>query len=979
MQYVSWNCRGLGSKIKEEALRDIVRLERPEVLLIQETKMEEADLLKISPSFWKKGPGKAVSARGASGGLATFWDSTKLELIEEIATTHWLFTKLNHKGSGHQVSLFNLYVPVLLNEKKDCWDSLHLLLNSHNTENLVVAGDLNVTLSLSEKKGGSIIRDPSREWVEDLMADWELEDIPPSNGKFTWSNKRVGPGHIAARLDRFLIQSSFLTIGLRASSKVLPHYTSDHKPISLSLRPSTSLGPIPFKFSPLWPAQSDFLNLVQLSWKTPVSGSPFFVWEEKLRRLKATLKLWAKNLASPLEERRQAQENLELHQQAMEEVTITQTLLKQEADIQSKLHKSCREEEIYWRMKSRALWLQDGDKNTAFFHKHTQSRINYNSIEEIHWQGQVYRDAHSIKEAAHNHFKNLYSATATEDLDPLAYPISEVPNLITGDENKVLNRPISDKEIKQVVFSMHPDKAPGPDGYTVHFYTQCWDIINKDLCKMVRKSQDCNKLGGSTNSSFLALIPKEKGEKTFNRFRPISLCNTGYKIITKIIANRLKKILPKLIPENQGGFVRGRQILDNIILVQEAIHTSCKKKEKGMAVKLDLANAFDRVRHDFLFTVMRKFGFTQKFMGWIKACISAPWIAPLINGRPAKFFQASRGLRQGCPLSPMLYVIQAAVLSFQLKSCLINKSLPGIRITPSTNEVSHAQFADDTILLGAASIKTARSFKSELDLYKRCSGSEINNNKCKIYGWNCTPQELQQIGRILDMEGLSVWDNFIYLGIPIFKGRAMVAHWLPLVDKLKHKIQAWGANWLTRAGKVVLMNSVLSSLPIYQCSVLLAPKTITNKIDVMLRRFLWEGGKNCARKLHLINWTKVKHSKLEGGLNIRDVVVHNLAMGGKLLWRMITGKRTWTKQILRKKYFRGDRDRCLERPPKGTKGSPIFFLCLRALAFFQSNLTWIPGNGAKIRIMEDSILRRSSTHRSPGHYAYWGVALSQQS
>jgi exonuclease III len=118
MQYVSWNCRGLGSKIKEEALRDIVRLERPEVLLIQETKMEDADLLRISPKFWKKGLGKAVSARGASGGLATFWDSTKLELKEEFCTLHWIYTKLIHKDSGHQVSLFNLYVPVLLNEKK---------------------------------------------------------------------------------------------------------------------------------------------------------------------------------------------------------------------------------------------------------------------------------------------------------------------------------------------------------------------------------------------------------------------------------------------------------------------------------------------------------------------------------------------------------------------------------------------------------------------------------------------------------------------------------------------------------------------------------------------------------------------------------------------------------------------------------------------------------------------------------------------
>jgi hypothetical protein len=198
------------------------------------------------------------------------------------------------------------------------------------------------------------------------------------------------------------------------------------------------------------------------------------------------------------------------------------------------------------------------------------------------------------------------------------------------------------------------------------------------------------------------------------------------------------------------------------------------------------------------------------------------------------------------------------------------------------------------------------------------------------------------------MEGLSIWDNFTYLGIPIFKGRALVAHWMPMVDKLQKKIQAWGANWLNRADKVVLMNSVLSSLPIYQCSVLFAPKSITTRIDALLRRFLWEGGKNNAKKLHLISWSKVKLPKLEGGLNIRDVAAHNLAMGCKLLWQMITGKRTWTKQVLRKKYFRGDRDRCLERPPKGTKGSPIFLLCLRALSLFQVNLTWIPGNGAKI-------------------------------
>ena len=116
-------------------------------------------------------------------------------------------------------------------------------------------------------------------------------------------------------------------------------------------------------------------------------------------------------------------------------------------------------------------------------------------------------------------------------------------------------------------------------------------------------------------------------------------------MITKVIANRLKKILPKIIPENQGGFIHGRQLVDNFILVQEAIHSSLRRKEKGKVIKLDLANAFDRVKHRFLFAVLHNLGFGQTFIKWIKACISEPWIAPLVNGRATNFFKASRGLR----------------------------------------------------------------------------------------------------------------------------------------------------------------------------------------------------------------------------------------------------------------------------------------------------------------------------------------------
>ena len=212
---------------------------------------------------------------------------------------HWIYTNLHHIDSGTRVSLFNLYVPNLLHEKKNYWDSVQAFLNLHNPRNIILAGDLNITLAVDEKKGGTPIRDQAKEWVEDIILGWDLLDIKPSVGKFTWTNKRRGPGHIAARLDRFLIHSDFLSSGMMASSKILPNYTSDHKPILLELSSEPNLGPIPFRFSPLWILQVDFQQIVSDSWCTPLPGSPSFTWEQKLKRLKRDLKDWAKLLKTP--------------------------------------------------------------------------------------------------------------------------------------------------------------------------------------------------------------------------------------------------------------------------------------------------------------------------------------------------------------------------------------------------------------------------------------------------------------------------------------------------------------------------------------------------------------------------------------------------------------------------------------------------------------------------------------------------------
>eukprot|EP00253_Pinus_taeda_P036633 PITA_36633 len=442
-------------------------------------------------------------------------------------------------------------------------------------------------LAAKEKKGGSLVRDPIREWVEDLILDWELEDIKPTSGKFTWSNKSIGPDHIVARLDRFLVQSSFLTCGLMTTSKILPNYTFDHKPILLELSLDGNLGPIPFRFSSLWIHQEGFQEVVSEAWNQQVQGSPFFVWEEKMRTLKRELKEWAKRLKTPTAKRKEMHDGLAGHQLTMENYDETQILLQKEVELQKYLHRA---------------------------------------------------NSEGIKRATHSFFKDLYSAPKDPAIDSQAYPIDFIPHCVQDSDNIMLTALISMNEIKEDLDFIDPYQAPGLDGFIARFYLTCWPTIKKYLLRMIRKSQTYTKIGGSTNPTFLALIPKDKGATDFRRFRPISLCNTSYKLIAKIIANRIKKILPTIIPENQGGFIKGRKILDNIVLVQEAIHLSFHRKEKGMVIKLDLTNAFDRVRHDFLFSVMEKFGFSKVLITCVKACIASPWIVPLVNDRSMEFF-----------------------------------------------------------------------------------------------------------------------------------------------------------------------------------------------------------------------------------------------------------------------------------------------------------------------------------------------------
>jgi len=220
--------------------------------------------------------------------------------------------------------------------------------------------------------------------------------------------------------------------------------------------------------------------------------------------------------------------------------------------------------------------------------------------------------------------------------------------------------------------------------------------------------------GGNTNSTYLALIPKESNPSSFNHFRPISLHNSSYKIISKVLANQLKPLLPILIFKNQGAFVPNKKIIDNIMLIQEAIHSNMSRNEKTFILKLDMANAFNCVNHSFLTLVLQKLVFSSDFIALITTCINGPWISPLVNGRLGNFFQSSRGLRQGFPLSPFLFIIMEDSLSINLEHNRQNVTITGIYFSRGIKSINHSQFVDDTIFLGGASCIIAKRIKKIL-------------------------------------------------------------------------------------------------------------------------------------------------------------------------------------------------------------------------------------------------------------------------
>ncbi|KAL5569671.1 hypothetical protein UlMin_026246, partial [Ulmus minor] len=420
-----------------------------------------------------------------------------------------------------------------------------------------------------------------------------------------------------------------------------------------------------------------------------------------------------------------------------------------------------------------------------------------------------------------------------------------------------------------------------------------------DMVKIFEEFHRNGKVCGNMNHTFLCLIPKKLDVQQVKDFRPISLISGVYKILAKLLANRLREVLEETISMTQGAFVHNRQILDVVLVATEAVEDYRKRKKRGVIFKVDFEKAYDHVNWDFLDLVLEKKGFGVKWRTWMRGCISSANFSIMINGKPRGRFGASRGLRQGDPLSPFLFILVADILGRMMDKAVSIGEVKGFKVGREEVVVSHLQFADDTLFLLEPDQINIKKVHTILKFFSMCSGLKINMNKSSLAGIHMEDEEVMALAVVVGCEKGS-WP-MKYLGLPLGGNPNSTEFWNPVIEKVGKRLDGWKKAVLSKGGRLTMIQSVLSSIPIYFMSLFKLPNGVAALLEKMMRQFLWDkevGGKGKS----LVDWKLVCTPKECGGLGIGNLLIRNKALLGKWLWRFPLEQHTLWAAVIRSKY-----------------------------------------------------------------------------
>jgi hypothetical protein len=552
LRIISWNVGGLNVRAKRRRVSNSLRMWKGDVVCLQETKLEVVDLAVVQ-SLWGSPfvDWEYQASKGVSGGIVILWDKRVVEKLDSISGEFTLSCKFRNVGDNLEWAFSGVYGPNSDSARGILWDELAGIGNWWSLP-WCIGGDFNVVRYPNERlKGGSLT---SAMWAfTDFINELGLIDLPLIGGNYAWSSNPTRPA--MSSLYRFLVSPDWDGFFASSVQSIIPRTLSDHFPILLDCGRIQG-GKTSFQFENMWLKLEGFVERVSTWWESYVfEGNPSFVFSQKLHALKQDLKVWNKEVFGNVGGRKTILMEEINRLDALEELAVlTREGQQKREGCCEELNKVMELDEIYWRQKSHAVWLKEGDRNTKFFHRLANSHRRNNFIGALNIDGHMTLDSEEITAEIVQYYQNLYSESThwRPKLDGLSF------NRLNSVDAAAVIRPFDEEEVQAAVTTMPGDKAPGPDGFTLAFYKKCWSVLKADVMRILHHFHAQGTFVKSLNATFVALIPKKAGAKGVKDFRPISLLGSLYKILAKVLANRLRLVLGSLITPTQNAFIKGR-------------------------------------------------------------------------------------------------------------------------------------------------------------------------------------------------------------------------------------------------------------------------------------------------------------------------------------------------------------------------------------------------------------------------------------
>ena len=548
MRTTFWNCRGLGIDLTVRRLKEISRRYLPDIICLSETKKQNDYIRDIACNlgfpFYV-----TVPPIGLSGGLVIFWKYS-VEVSVLFQSSNLVHCLMKSNESSFYFSF--VYGPPNPSFRNDLWERIERIGITRKNLPWIMMGDFNELLGNNEKRGGRIRPEASFQDFRRMVRTCDFTDLKIIGDRFSWAGRR-GDHFVTCCLDRTMANTEWHNIYPSSETEFLELGESDHRPLVTYVSDSVEDRRGSFRYDNRLFHKDGFKDSVLQGWHGGIrSSTEDMRFSERISRCRKKISRWKRNHKTNAEDRiRILRYQLDRAASSGSLTTAERYRLKRE------LNQAYIDEELFWKLKSGNTWVHEGDRNTKFFHAVTKARKARNKILSIEDKdGVITRGEADIAMVAVDYFQDLYRTSSPPDtLQEEVF--QDFPKRVTHEVNTDLTRRVSIEEIKEAVFSIGPHRAPGPDGFSAAFYQQFWSEINPAVVKEVDLFFNEGQLDQLHNHTNLCLIPKIEAPTNMTEFRPIALCNVSYKIISKILVNRLKNHLSSIISDNQAAFIPG--------------------------------------------------------------------------------------------------------------------------------------------------------------------------------------------------------------------------------------------------------------------------------------------------------------------------------------------------------------------------------------------------------------------------------------